>query len=126
MFRWSLQALACDAVDQLVLFPDGVCKDEELLDDYCHWSSVARSWHSDKFSDSRLAALKAIDDCINTICEDGSVHSKTTSCQEELSTSPEWQALRGLAKNALACFGWSVEKPPYGPWLDTKSEQGPE
>ena len=42
-FRWSFQALACDADGRLALFPDFVCKLDELALDYGHWSQVARS-----------------------------------------------------------------------------------
>ena len=49
-FRWSLQALASDSDDQLSLFPDFVCKADELALDYGHWSRVARSFFGGEFS----------------------------------------------------------------------------
>jgi hypothetical protein len=70
-FRWSLQALACDPDDQLTLFPDFVCKADELVLDYGHWSEVALSRFAGEFSADQLATLKVIDDRIDAMSYGG-------------------------------------------------------
>ena len=113
-FRWSLQALACDADDQLTLFPDFVCTTCELVSDYANWSSAARSYFAGLFSEDQLSALQAIDSRLDAISLGGAEFKETLWCKEALATRPEWEDLRSLSKSALACFSWPAEKPPWG------------
>jgi hypothetical protein len=113
-FRWSLQALACEADDQLTLFPDFVDKPYELVSDYDNWSKVARSHFAGLFSDDQLAALASIDIRIDAMSRGGIDFEETLWYEDALDTRPEWEELRSLAKSALACFDWPTEKPPWG------------
>lgn len=124
-FRWSLQALACDPDDQLTLFPDFVCRADELVLDYGHWSEVARSRFAGEFSADQLATLKAIDDRIDAMSYGGAEFEEELWYEEALGTRPKWEELRSLAKAALACFGWPAEKPPWGRSFYASGGPGP-
>ncbi len=103
-FRWSLQALACDAEAQRSLFPDFVCKADELALDYDHWSEVARSFFAGEFSGVQLAALAKIDSRLDAMGRGGAEFEEVLWSEDALGTRPQWEELRSLAKLALACF----------------------
>jgi hypothetical protein len=124
-FRWSLQALACEADDQLTLFPDFTCKPDELTSDYDNWSKAARSRFAGLFSDDQLAALRAIDSRIDAMSRRGIEFEEELWRDDALGTRPEWEALRALAKLALKSFGWPTEKPPWGRSLYARGDSDP-
>lgn len=123
-FRWSLQALACEPEDQLTLFPNFVCKPDELVADFAHWSKVARSFFAGLFSDDQLIALQAIDRHISAMSRGGTDFEETLWHEDALGSRPEWRALRELSKSALACFDWPMEKPPWGRSLYARGGSG--
>lgn len=106
----SLQALALPADTQLILFPDFVCKADELALDYDHWFRCALS-----NSDSRLTAeqeshLRAVDSLLDQMT--GQADSSLWS-DEAVHVRPEWEVARRAAREALAVCGWKVEVPPH-------------
>lgn len=111
-FRWSLQALAMNAEVQQSLFPDFVCKADELALDYDHWSEVARSFFGAEFSGDQLAAIQAIDRHLDAMSRGGAVFDEQLWSEEALGTRPQWVELRSLAQLALSKFGWPADKPP--------------
>lgn len=113
-FRWALQALACDADVQFTLFPDFVCKADELASDYGHWSEVARSVFAGQFSTEQLAALGAIDARLDAMSRGGTEFNEELWYEGALGTKPQWKELRSLATAALAWFGWPAAIPPWG------------
>jgi hypothetical protein len=113
-FRWSLQALACDADDQRSLFPNSVDTLYELVSDYDHWSKTAQSYFAGLFSKDQLAALRAIDSRIDAMSRGGREYDKSLWYDDALNSRREWEELRSLSKSALACFDWPLEKPPWG------------
>lgn len=125
-FIWCIQALACGPADQLSLFPDFVCKADELALDFDHWFGVAQSWFGDEITDEQLAALKAIDSHLDAMSNGGAEFTEDLWYEGALSTRKEWEDVRSLAKSALACFGWPVQKPPYGRSLYANGTHGPE
>ena len=113
-FRWSLQALACAPDAQLSLFPDFVCKADELALEYGHWSEVARSFFAGEFDEAQLAALRAIDFRSDAMGNGGAEFEEDLWSEDALRASPLWEDLRTLAKLALAKLGWPAETPPCG------------
>lgn len=112
--RWSLQALACEADVQLSLFPDFVCKVDELALDFDHWYQTARELLGDEITGDRLATLQAMDDRLDVMSGEGSEFVENLWFEDALSHRPQWTEVRALASTALACFGWPAEPPPRG------------
>ena len=112
--RWSLQALAMGAEVQRSLFPDFVCKAEELAFDFDHWLWFARSEFGAEFSGDQAEALRAIDRRLNAMSYGGIDFDEELWSEAALGTRPEWEEVRSLAKLTLARFGWAAEVPPRG------------
>jgi hypothetical protein len=113
-FQWSIQALAMDAEVQRSLFPTFVCKADELALDYSDWSRVARSLFASEWSGDQLKALGAIDIRLDAMSRGGSEFDEELWSEDALTSRPQWDELRSLARAALVQLGWSVEAPPFG------------
>ena len=113
-FRWSLQALASNAETQRSLFPDFVCKAEELALDFDHWSEVVVSACGLKFADDQAEAVRAVDRRLMAMSLGGAEFDEELWTDEALGGRPQWDELRSLAGAALASFGWPMETPPRG------------
>lgn len=113
-FRWSLQALAADAETQRSLFPAFVCKADELALDFDHWSEVVRANFAPEFSAEQLAALQAIDDRLAAMSRGGAGYDAALWSDAALSTRPEWEEIRSLARCALLQLSHPVATPPRG------------
>lgn len=107
--KQSLQALAMPAEIQLSLFPDFVCKADELANDFDHWMGCVFSNGEDTLTDAQSATLAAIDAQLAVMS------NKTYGIEwteDELYTRPEWARVRLLAVDALNAFGWEITAPP--------------
>ena len=124
-FLWSLQALACDADAQLSLFPDFVCKADELAHDYGHWSEFVRSRFAGEFSGAQLAILQQIDDRLDAMGNGGTEFEEELWSENALRMRPQWEELRTLARLALAKLGWPTETPPWGRSFYVRSGPAP-
>jgi|SRR6185503_12858313 len=106
--KHALQALAMGPEVQTRLFPEFVCKANEMVFEFELWYERLISKAADALSDSQRLQLVAIEDAIAAMSEaDNQLWS-----DEGLSSRPEWERLRVLARSALQTFGWPLEKPP--------------
>jgi hypothetical protein len=108
---WALQALAQAAEVQPRLFPPFVSIADELALEFGDWYRVAvgqvgASWQPEQAK--RLATLDRL------------LSEMTGTDQPELWLGPDclwhpkWSEVRGLARSALAAFGWPQDLPPLG------------
>ena len=110
--RHSLQALAMPADVQLSLFPDFVCKADELALDFDHWRLCVVTNDDFKLTDQQQALLATLDEQVAAMSE--AEHSPLWT-EEALRTRPEWANVRRLATETLVAFAWDVDTPPsYG------------
>lgn len=115
MLKYCLQALAQPGQLQLTLFPEHVCKSEELALDYDHWYDCFRRAKVVR-SASQGAALQAIEDSFGQVNEwsDAAVLMDDT-----------WVNIRRLAQAALRAMNWPEGVPPpraiYSPPVDRKA-----
>ena len=107
--KHSLQALAMPADTQLELFPDFVCKAEELALDFDHWSGCVLGNDRGELSEEQKSLLGKLGGTFD-LMEGG--EKQTLWTEDALRNSREWQGVRDTAKAALALFGWDTERPP--------------
>jgi len=107
-FKWSLQALAVPASDQLSLFPDFVCKADELTLDFDHWYKVAES-HI-KFTPEQTQVLAELDERLSEMSRNGSLFS------EELWTEKGLETSETLGKGSYAIANCS-----FRVWMDNRA-----
>ncbi len=111
--RWSLQALAMDTDVQRSLFPDFVCKADELALDYGHWFEVARSRFASDFTNGQLHALHVINLRLEAMSRLGPEFDAGLWTEAALGSRLEWAELRSLSRCAsaveLACRDASAE-----------------
>jgi hypothetical protein len=108
--RWALQALACDGIQQIQLFPARACKPFELADDFATWANMARSLFAGLFTPEQLGTLQKIDSSLEKLSRE----DEALWTDDALHSRPEWEELRSMAKVALGSFGWPIERPPEG------------
>jgi hypothetical protein len=118
--RWALQALAIPAQEQVRLFPDWVAKVDELALDLEHWSKVVCANYAQELSQEQSARLADVNQKLGAMSRGGAEFEPELWTEEALSSSPHWTHARQLAADALASFGWPVERPPRDP-RDRKS-----
>ena len=108
-FQHALQALALPAVVQVQLFPDFVCKADELALNFDHWSSCMLAWYRDTLTPAQRDPIDAID---HHLARMSGTHNAALWTDEALHEAPEWNEVRQLARHALAAFGWEETTPP--------------
>jgi hypothetical protein len=109
--KWSLQALAIAASDQLKLFPESVVKADDLARDFDYRASVVRGQYDDELSATQIDALTAIEQRFATMSRDGAEFDPDLWTEAALSSSTQWEDIRHLATAALEAFGWPAESP---------------
>lgn len=106
--KHALQALAMTPDIQIRLFPEFVCRANEMVFQFELWYERLISNASGALSDAQKSQLVAIEDAIAAMSEaDNQLWS-----DEGLNSRPEWERLRAMARTALQAFGWPLEKPP--------------
>lgn len=113
-FRWSLQALAADPTVQLSLFPDIVCKTDELALDFDHWSQTYLAHFAAESVPAQIGAIGSIDRRLAAMSLGGPLFDVRLWEDEALIAREEWEDLRSMARHALDVLGWSMETPPRG------------
>lgn len=108
--KWCLQALAAPAEDQLRLYPDFVCKADELGDDFYNWCLYLRS--KVELSEEQRASLDTLEDVIKLMSRRG---NDSLWSGRALGKSARWTEVRLLARQSLELFGWPAEV-PYSEW----------
>lgn len=104
--KQSLQALAAPPDTQLGIYPDFVCKADELALDFDDWFAMSERFLSAK----QIGALEPIMSLLDGMSGPGGPWS-----EEDLRTDARWEQIRGLAKRALRVFKWPIEQPPTSP-----------
>jgi hypothetical protein len=106
--KQSLQALAMPAEIQPSLFPDFVCKADELALDFDHWRSCVVTNDAGVLTEPQSRALTALDTQLELM---GGEANSILWTEEALYIRPGWMLVRSLAVDALAAFGWDVVAP---------------
>ena len=101
--KWSVQALAATPEVQLKLFPEFVCKPDELVLDFDQAATVWRE--SLEITREQLSALESIDATMDEMPPE-------IFTDEHVRTNVKWERLRQVAVNCLAAFGWPRDAPP--------------
>ena len=112
-FKWSAQALAVPAETQLRLFPDFVCKGEELA---LEWDQHYRAVSTDAWTAEQLSATRSLDAKLEAMSRCGPDYDEALWVDDSvLSCSPHWAEVRLLAAAVLDAFGWPSDPPPDDP-----------
>lgn len=107
--KHSVQALALSADLQCDLFPDFVCKADELALDFDHWRLCATTNYKDDLTETQKEKLSALDNTFDQMSGPANADYWT---EKALHLRLEWEQIRVLARDALDAFGWSLEIPP--------------
>jgi hypothetical protein len=106
--KHALQALAAPAEVQLGLFPDFVCKADELALDFGHWHECVVGNGADSLTQQQLSWLNALDERLGAM---SGMHHSASWTDEALRTGPEWVEIRALAAESLLSLGWDLVAP---------------
>ncbi len=113
--KWSLQALAIPASDQLSLFPQFAAMADELALDFDHWASVVNDNYEEELSSAQIGALAAISQTLERMSSHAVEFEADLWTEEALRSSSHWEDIRRLAAVALEAFGWPLESPRRDP-----------
>ena len=103
-----LQALAMPADVQLALFPEGIAKVEELALEFDYALGMKWSAKRRRITPEQETLLQHIDDTLDQMSG-----PEPFWTEEALRNSPEWNAVRNVAKEALEAFGWEIKAPVW-------------
>ena len=104
----AVLALAQPADVQLSLFPDFVCKADELALDF-EDGLYELVGHENEITAEQKAAVEPLDQIVTRM----SGKQKASFWTEEaLRTHPTWEEIRSAAKATAAAFGWELRRPP--------------
>lgn len=113
--KWSLQALALSARDQIALFPEFVCRTDELALDF----DDARVWVlgglPGSLTSEQRDALASVDFKLAAMSKGGAEFTEAVWSDHALFDDPCRAEVRALASAALRAFGWVLESPPLDP-----------
>jgi hypothetical protein len=110
--KWSVQALALRAPEQLVLFPDFVATADELALELDHWATLVLEKYPDQLADQQAETLRALHHKLETMSRDGAEFDADLWSETAMGTSVHWQEVRALAIAARDIFGWSADVNP--------------
>ena len=103
----AVLALAQPADVQLSLYPDLVCKADELALEFD--DGLKMLGQDDKFTDEQQASLQALDELLSRMSGEQNASFWT---EEALGSDPTWEVVRSMAKAVVASFGWELRRPP--------------
>ena len=99
----SVQALAADADVQLSIYPEFMCRVDELALDFDHWFEVGRQF----LTPDQISVLEPI------LAQLGEMSGPEGPwAEEDLATDPRWEDIRAKAAHALDILGWPHDPPP--------------
>lgn len=107
--KWSVQALALRAPEQLVLFPDFVATADELALELDHWATLVLETYGPDLTDAQAESVKALHHKLATMSRDGAEFDADLWTEAAMGSSAHWQEVRALAVAVRDAFGWSVE-----------------
>ena len=92
---------------QLGLFPDFVCKADELALDF-EDGLFELVGHENEITAEQRVALDALDALVTGMSGQRNASFWT---EEALCSHPKWEAIRAAAKATAAAFGWELRRP---------------
>jgi len=101
-------AMAQPAAIQLSLFPDFVCKANELALDF-EEGLYEMVGHEAEFSDHQRATIDTLDKLLSSM---GGEHHASFWTEAALHEHPIWDAIRDAAKAVAGTFGWNLQSVP--------------
>lgn len=104
----SVQALALPATAQLALFPDFVCKADELALGFDNWWLCVSSRATGALTEDQQRLLQEIDSQLSHMS--GAANSQLWT-DDALRTDSAWQKVRELAQQLLSALDCKVEIP---------------
>ncbi|WP_439571148.1 hypothetical protein [Sphingomonas sp.] len=104
----AVLALAQPADVQLSLFPDFVCKADELALDFEEALDMFFG-HEVELAEHERVELNALDRLI--LSKSGQANAAFWT-DDALLTHPTWDEIRFAAKSTVAAFGWVLRRPP--------------
>lgn len=104
----AVLALTQPADVQLSLFPDFVCKADELALDF-EDGLYELVGHENEITVEQKAAVEALDQIITRMSGEQNASFWT---EEALRTHPTWEEIRTAAKATAVAFGWELRRPP--------------
>lgn len=104
----AVLALAQPADVQFALFPDFVCKADELALDFEEALDMF-SGHELELAEHERVQLNALDRLI--LSKSGQANADFWT-DEALLNHPIWDEIRVAAKSTVAAFGWVLRRPP--------------
>ena len=110
--KWSVQALALRAPEQLVLFPDFVATADELALELDHWATLVLEKYPEELSDSQAETLKALHQKLETMSRDGAEFDADLWTEAAMGSNVHWQEVRALAIAVRDAFEWSADSAP--------------
>jgi len=110
--KWSVQALALRAPEQLVLFPDFVATTDELALELDHWATLVLERYPEGLNEAQESSLKALHQKLATMSRDGAEFDADLWTEAALGSSAHWHEVRTLAIAVRDAFGWSAESEP--------------
>lgn len=108
--QWAVQALARPAREQVTLFPDFVCKADEIALEFDEHARSILDGECQGLSTDQAATLVALDQYLESVS--GSEANAENWTEDALHASPVWERIRDLARATLAAFGWNDQCPP--------------
>ncbi len=107
-FKWSVLALAQPADIQLRLYPDMVCKADELALDWDYALEYLKS-HQYPFTADQQAIIDALDALMDDM---GGAENWLMWEDDALRTLPQWDRIRTMASQLAHLFAWPLAPPP--------------
>ena len=101
-------ALAQQAEVQLSLFPDFVCKADELVLDFDD-GLYEMVGDEAEFTGEQRAAIEALDRFITPM---GGRANANLWTDDAVRSHPRWEQIRSLARSAADAFGWDIRQLP--------------
>lgn len=111
--RWSIQALACPADEQVTLFPDFTCKADEL--------ALSFEEHAQPFLDPECRGLdmeqqRSLDELDQYLDQVSGMGENAVNWTDPgLYADGVWPEIRRLATVVLSAFGWERVNPGQEP-----------
>ena len=107
--KLSIQALGASADSQLLIYPVGACKVDELALDFDHWCDSVLSQHGAELTPLQRSLLEALNARLDRMSGPGNAALWTESALRE---RQEWEGVRRDSRRILEAFGWPQENPP--------------
>ena len=110
--RWSLQALAQAAPNQLLLFGEQQATADVLALDFTNAAAAVTGEWDETLTPVQRQALAAIDGKLNAMSRDGAEFDADLWTDSAVLHSEHWAEVRRLAGDALSAFDWATGPTP--------------